>query len=280
MTHIKHNKYRNSGILFELLVRQITSEMVSGKDSQAINVLKKYFTNTEIAKENRLYQTLLKNQNLTEGKADTVINTISELSQRLDRKKLNKEKYNLIKEIKAYYDINDFFKASIDTYKTLASIYILIESNYIDNPSPQLVISSKMSLLDYLIESPQPKETPIYQELSKMDKGDRFLIYKVMLEDFNKKYADIDDEQKLILKTYVNNISNSPILKEFINKQFTKLKISLLENSKKIDDQVTTIKVNEIINFIDPIIESKKMKDEYVVSLLQYNELNKELSSL
>jgi len=137
-----------------------------------------------------------------------------------------------------------------------------------------------MNLLEYLTESPEQKETQIYQELSKMEKGDRFLVYKVMLEEFNKNYSNVDDEQKLILKTYVNNISNSPILKEFINKKFTKLKKSLQENLSKIDDQVTKIKVNEIINFIDPIIESKKMKDDYVISLLQYTELNKELASL
>jgi len=113
MTKISHSKYRNSGILFELLVRKITSEMISEQNSNAINILKRYFTGTEIAKENRLYQTLLKNQNLTEGKANSIISTISSLSCKLNRKQLAKEKYNLIKEIKASYDIEDFFKASI-----------------------------------------------------------------------------------------------------------------------------------------------------------------------
>lgn len=280
MTKISHSKYRNSGILFELLVRKITSEMISEQNSKAINILKRYFTGTEIAKENRLYQTLLKNQNLTEGKANSIISTISSLSCKLNRKQLAKEKYNLIKEIKASYDIEDFFKASIDNYKTLASIYTLIESNFIDNPSPELIVSSKHNLLDYLIENKEGEEDTIATELASMDKGERFLVYKVMLENFNKKYHDLGDEQKLILKTYVNNISNSPALKEFINKKFTKLKQSLLENQKRIDDQVTSIKIGEIITFIDPIIESKKMKDDYVVSLLQYIELNEEISKL
>lgn len=280
MTKISHSKYRNSGILFELLVRKITSEMISEQNSNAVNILKRYFTGTEIAKENRLYQTLLKNQNLTEGKANSVISTISSLSKKLDRSKLAREKYNLIKEIKASYDIEDFFKASIDNYKTLASIYTLIESNFVEDPSPQLIVSSKSNLLDYLIENKESEEDTIATELASMDKGERFLVYKVMLENFNKKYHDLGDEQKLILKTYVNNISNSPALKEFINKKFTKLKQSLLENQKRIDDQVTSIKIGEIITFIDPIIESKKMKDDYVVSLLQYIELNEEISKL
>ena len=280
MNKIPHSKYRNTAILFELLIRKITSEMISENNSQAINILKKYFTGTEIAKENRLYQTLLKNQNLTESKSNTIIETISKLSSKLDRKKLSKEKYNLIKEIKASYDIEDFFKASIDNYKTLASVYTLIESNFVEDPHPSIIINAKTNLLEYLVESTTPKETQIYQELSQMDKGDRFLIYKVMLENFNKKYHDLGEEQKIILKTYVNNISNSPSLKEFINKKFTSLKKSLIENSNRIEDQVIKIKVNEIINFINPILESKKMKDDYVISLLQYIELNEEISKL
>jgi len=142
MNKVSHSKYKNSGILFELLVRKITNETITTNESKAIGILKKYFTNTEIAKENRLYQTLISSQNLTEGKANTVINTVSELSSRLDRKKLNSEKYNLIKEIKNSYDIEDFFKASLDNYKVLASIYTLIESNFIDNPNPSILISS------------------------------------------------------------------------------------------------------------------------------------------
>jgi len=281
MNKISHSKYKNSGILFELLVRKITSETISNNESKAINILKKYFTNTEIAKENKLYQTLLKSQDLNERMADNVINTISDLSARLDRKKLSNEKHNLIKEIKNSYDIDDFFKASISNYKTLASIYILIESKFVENPSPDIIISSKSTLLEYLSNKNSPNdEDQIYQELSKMDKSERFLVYKVMLENFNKKYNDIDLEQKEILKVYINNISNTVVLKEFIDNKFKKLQISLSENIKKIDDQITKIKVQEILNLINPILESKKMKDDYVVTLLQYLELNNELANI
>jgi len=280
MNKISHSKYKNSGILFELLVRKITNETITTNESKAIGILKKYFTNTEISKENRLYQTLISSQNLTESKANNVINTISELSSRLDRKKLNSEKYNLIKEIKNSYDIEDFFKASLDNYKVLASIYTLIESNFVDNPNPNILISSKDNIIDYLVEQKLENETQIYQELSHLEKGERHLVYTVMLEKFNEKYDGLDKNQKNILKTYINNISNSSFLKEFINKEFNKLKSDLIENRSKIDDQVVTIKVNEIISLIDPILESKKMKDDYVVSLLQYTELNKEISRL
>jgi endonuclease III len=136
MGKINHSKYKNSGIIFEMLVRQLTNEAMANKDSKAISIIKKYYTKTELAKENKLYQTIIQTNGLNEHKAETIINTVSELSKRLDRKKLNKEKYNLIKEIKDNYDLEEFFKTSITNYKPLASIYTIIESNFIDNPNP------------------------------------------------------------------------------------------------------------------------------------------------
>jgi hypothetical protein len=125
---IKHNKYKNTGILFELLVRKITSDTMSNGNSKAATLVKKYFTKSELANENKLYQTINNSTSLSEGKAETVISTVLEMSRKLDRDKLAKEKYNLIKEIKDNFDINDFFQAKIKNYKVLASTYTLFES--------------------------------------------------------------------------------------------------------------------------------------------------------
>lgn len=277
---IRHSKYKNSGIIFEMLVRQLTNEAMANKDSKAISIIKKYYTKTELAKENKLYQTIIQTNGLNEHKAETIINTVSELSKRLDRKKLNKEKYNLIKEIKDNYDLEEFFKTSITNYKPLASIYTIIESNFIDDPNPQTIINSKLNIIEYLTETKQIQESQIYTELSQMEKGERFLVYKVMVENFNTKYDSLDKEQKETLKEYINNISEPTKLKNFIDDKFNLLKISLSEMLIKIEDQVTKIKIEETIKMIDPILESKKMKDDYIISLFQYQELNKELTSL
>ena len=125
---IKHSKYKNTGILFELLVRQSTSDLMSNKDPKAVKIFKKFFTNTELAKEYNLYNSILNAPKLSEAKAEVLVSTIVEQAKKLDRAKLDKDKYNLIKEIKKHYDLDGFFKAKIDTYKIYASIYTLIEN--------------------------------------------------------------------------------------------------------------------------------------------------------
>ena len=96
--YIKHSKFKNTGILFELLVRKITADTLAGTESPSVNILKKYFVNTELGKEYKLYETLFKSKNLTEGKANTILTTILESSKKLNRKALKREKYNLVKE--------------------------------------------------------------------------------------------------------------------------------------------------------------------------------------
>jgi hypothetical protein len=280
MNKINHSKYRNTGIIFEMLVRQLTNESLINHDTKAIGIIKKYFSKTELAKENKLYQTIIQSNNLNESKAETTINTIIDLNKKLDRKQLNREKFNLIKEIKNSYDIDEFFKSSISNYKALASIYTLFESNYIDNINPKLIINSRSNIKEYLIENQIPQNSSIYNELSKMDKGERFLVYKLMVESFNKKYLDLDKDQKQILREYINNINNPNRLKLIIDKKLRNLKESLSKNTSKITDQITRIKTEETVKMIDPILESKKMKDDYIIALFNYQELNKELSIL
>ena len=280
MNNLKHSKYRNTGIIFEMLVRQLTNESLTNQEPKAINIIKKYFTKTELAKENKLYQTIIQSEQLNESKSETTINIIIELNKKLDKIKLNKEKFNLIKEIKNNYNIDEFFKISINNYKALASIYTLLESNSIDNINPSIIINSVSNIKEYLTENKIPQDSSIYNDLSKMDKGERFLVYKLMVENFNKKYSDLDKNQKEILREYIDNISNPSKLKLIINNKLKSLKESLLKNSSKITDQITKIKTEETIKMIDPIIESKKFKDDYIIALFHYQELNKELSIL
>ena len=125
---IKHSKYKNTGILFELLVRQITADTLKGSNSPAIDILKEYFVKTSLGKEYKLYESVLKSKVLTEGRATLVIDTLLEASTKFNRKSLKKQKYNLINEIKKHYDLESFFGSKISNYKELAALYTLIES--------------------------------------------------------------------------------------------------------------------------------------------------------
>ena len=277
---IKHNKYKNTGILFELLVRKITSDTMSNGNSKAATLVKKYFTKSELANENKLYQTVNNSISLSESKAETVISTILEMSRKLDRDKLAKEKYNLIKEIKENFDLNDFFQAKIKNYKLLASTYTLFESvNVKGFGNPEVIINSKVTILEHITSSPDTKMslTPLVEELMGLDKGTRALAYKIMLEKYNEKFDGLNSEQKLILKEYINSIADAPKLKEFLNTKFKGISESLKKNVSKVDDPALKIKIKEVINLIDPIVESKKLRDEHVVALLQYVELSQEV---
>lgn len=277
---IKHNKYKNTGILFELLVRKITSDTMSNSNSKAATLVKKYFTKSELANENKLYQTINNSISLSEGKAESVISTVLELSRKLDRDKLAKEKYNLIKEIKDNFDINDFFQAKIKNYKLLASTYTLFESvNVKGFGNPEVIINSKVTILEHITSSPDTKIslTPLVEELMGLDKGTRALAYKIMLEKYNEKFDGLNTEQKEILKEYINSAADAPKLKEFLNSKFTKISESLKKNISKVTDPALQIKIKEVINLIDPIVENKKLRDDHMIALLQYVELSQEI---
>jgi hypothetical protein len=281
---IKHNKYKNTGILFELLVRQITSDTVSGKNSPAINLVRKYFSKTELAKEHKLYQTLVDSKVINESKAESLINATLELSTRLNRTNLRKDKYNLIKEIKAHYDIEEFFRAKINNYTQYAAVYNILEAkNTKEFINPDQVIENKNTLLEHIVRKDVVKASPkdqVLEEYATMDNSTKLLVYKILLEKFNEKYVSLSPKQKTVLKEYINNISNTVRLREFVNENFESLRKELTKLNESVTDKTTQIKINEVITFLQPLDKKVSVKDEHIVSLLQYHQLVTELKSI
>ena len=277
---IKHNKYKNTGILFELLVRKITADTLSSGNSKAATLVKKYFTKSELANENKLYQTINQSISLSEVKAESILSTVLDLSRKLDKEALSKEKYNLIREIKENFDMNDFFGAKIKNYKLLASTYVLLEShNNKKFGNPESIITSKITILEHITSNPDTKMSlsPLVEELMSLDKGTRSLTYKIMLEKYNTKFDGLSTEQKEVLKEYINSASDAPKLKEFLNTKFKGISAVLKENVGKIEDPALKIKIQEVINLIAPILETRKLKDDHLVALLQYLDLSNEI---
>jgi hypothetical protein len=279
--NIKHSKYKNTGILFELLVRQITADTLSGVESKATKILKKYFVKTELGREYKLYETLAKHKNLTEGKAEVVINSIIESSKNLNRGALKRQKYNLINEISSYYNLDEFFKTKLPNYKSQAALYTLLEIYNSENLSnPDQIISNKIIILETLTTKPVSKqkvEDDLMTEFQTYDKDLRILTYRVMLEKFNGKYESLNNNQKTVLKEFINSIDSTPKLKEFYNTKITEIKTELSKLSKKVSDKTVQIKLTEVNNMLTPLGKLSKVDNDDLVNLLQYYALLEEL---
>ena len=286
MKKIKHSKFKNTGFIFELLVRQITSEIMSSNKSVAEVILKEHFNSKkELSKELKLYQYLINEKYNSESKAEQFINTILEARKKIDEKKLTKEKYNLIKEIKETYNLDEFIKSPISNYKTLASIYKIFETVITDEQyDPTDIVSSRFTIAENIINtSIQNKDSKmkdmVLEEYRKQDEDLRAVSYKLLVESFNNKYKNLSIHQKELLREYINNINNTGKLNEFVNKEVSVLIESLKEVGSKISDKVTKIKLAETISNIKKIKSVKKIKEQHLSAMMMTYELLSELKN-
>jgi hypothetical protein len=289
MIKLKHSKYKNTGILFELLTRQITSDFLSNKNSEAQKILKKYFNrNTELYKENKLYQIVFNTNSSSEHKAEKLIEAIIEYRSKLNNTNLRREKYNLIKEIKKSYNINDFFSAKINNYKLSASLYLLFEAeldsktNKLDI-TPDQIIEPKFFIIESITNKNKDNENtgdPVLEEYKTYEPDLRLLTYKVIIEKFNQKYNNLSYEQKDVLKNYIENITNTSQLKEYYNTKVVEIKNIIKKYTTKVDEPALKIKINETLKHINVIDKNQTIKDSNIISLLQLYELISEIKSL
>ena len=278
---IKHSKYKNTGILFELLVRQATADTLKGIDSPAIDLIKKYFVKSELGREYKLYESVIKSKVLNEGRANVVISTILETSQKLNRTSLRKQKYNLIAEIKNQYDLDSFFGTKIKNYKELASLYTLIEGfNIKDITDTDQLVDNKITLLEYLTKQnviAEEVKEDVLKEFQTYDKDLRILTYQVLLEKFNSKYQDLSNDQKQVLKEFINAVDSTPGLRNFYNIKIAELQKALNTEAKSITDKATQVKVQEISKLLTELDKNDRVSNDNLVDLLQYYELIKEI---
>ena len=276
----KHSKYKNTGILFELLTRQITSETISNTPPKAVGILKKFFgQNSNLLKEYQIYHALLNKRFDKEASATVLLETLISAHSKLNKSSLRRERYNLVREIKDTYNIEDFFKAKIPNYKIYASVYNLLENK---SASPMSIVDSKVAILEHITNKNlpnKPKKEMVMEEYEKFDKETSALTYKMLMEKFNEKYSGLADNQRRLLKEYVYNVSNSPKLKAFLNKEI-KLVKKELETLSQNTDQVTKIKLTEVKNMIKPLCKKSSVHDDNVINLLNYYSLVNELKSV
>lgn len=281
MSKFKHSKLRNTGLLFEFLLRQVTVDVLNKKkESPALKIIKKQFNeHTELGKELALYNLVMTKKFKSDKKADFFLSEVIKQRNLLNNATLRREKYNTIASIKESYDVNQLFSSKVPNYKVFASVYKLFEG--INDMGADEKTESYFIIIENVTTLKHTKNKSYIPEEFK-DKDLRILSYKTLLEKFNKKYTNLSDEQKHVLKEYISNISNTNNFSIFVETQIPKLKTKLHSKVKKVKDKVLKIKLQEAINCVDKFClnESKQTDDNSVVQLLRYYELDKELNKV
>lgn len=278
MKKLNHSKYKNTGIIFEILTRNLVTDVLNKRAPNSLSIIKRYFSEgSELFKELRLYQSLQEiNSNLKSP--DRLISLVIETyNKTIDREKLSREKYQLVGEIKRRFNEDRFFSSRVGNYKLLASIYKLFEYSASDNPAEH--VNCRDVVLEHITgESQTENILTEVQDVWKAQNPDiRKLAFKIVVEKFNDKYQRLNEQQKVLLKRYINEDTTSPEFRDFIYSEVTNLKKALLRVSGRISDDVMRIKLGEAINLLDNIVASSVVKDEHLSSLLKYYELVEEL---
>ena len=275
MSKLKHSKFKNTGILFELLVRQIASDTLADKNSLALEIIKKHFKRgTELNKELKLYQSLTKENFDSQYKAQEFVNIILQERANLNESILRRQKYNLIKSVKESFVMEDFFKYRVTNYREMASVFKLFEYN--QSTSPKEYVTCKNTILETITKNDVEIVTESTdKEYTSQPKEVRMLAYKFLVDSFNSKYTNLSETQKKVLRTYINNIDNSGKLRGFVVAEVKRLKAEFAK--VEISDKVAKIKLTETVNLIDNITNSKVINENQILSLLRYHELLQEL---
>tara|TARA_B100001250_G_scaffold251580_1_gene216258 strand:- start:730 stop:1614 length:885 start_codon:yes stop_codon:yes gene_type:complete len=283
MRKLKHSKIRNTGLLFEFLLRQITADLLdkSKTNGSAVDIIKSKFNErTELGKELALYNLLTTTKFKSDKKAEYCINEILRHRQNLNNSALKREKYNLIKQLRETYDLQNFLSSKVKNYKIYASIYKLFE--FSETLSPDAKTEAHFNLVEHITTN--EKHINISETIGgsqiPFDRDLNIITYKTLLEKFNKKYVSLNISQKKLLKSYINNVSNTNSLKEYIQIEIPKIKKGLKAYSKNLKDEVVKIKLKEAIKSIEKFCDTgnnKVVNDNVVVQTMRYLELLKEL---
>lgn len=285
MKKIKHSKFKNTGILFEMLVRQLTADTMHGHKTKALPLIKKHFKlGTELGKELELYNTLQKEEFRTESSAQKFLQACITARKSLNESALRRQKYNLIKEISDQFIVENFFKSRVSNYAILASIFKLFEYAEVDNPAA--IVRSKSTLVEHVLRNafnnPIKKKTGnvIKETYEVQSKDVRLLSYKMLIDKFNDKYNGLNQQQKNILREYINNVTNSVALKEFVQAEIPIIQKELARAAARVGSKIIKIKLNEVNNMLIRLNETSVIKDKDVLTMLRYYELIKELKNV
>jgi hypothetical protein len=279
----KHSKFKNAGILFELLTRQITADILAGRDeSFTKNLMFKYFHESkELGKEAQLYNFILQQASKDANSAERILNVVLQTRSKLDERELNKQKYNIIKEIKEKYNIDEFLKNKIPNYKLYASVYKLFENQV--EQEVKFDVNEILESREYVVENLTKEKKNGEESLDVYGSQSaevRLLAYKFLIENFNTKYSNLLPAQKKLLKEYITNISNSNKFTKFVNEEYKRVSSLLKDSINSINSDVVKIKIGEVVSQFSNKSIVGVVKENQLTSLLNAYELVEEIDKL
>ena len=275
MRNVKHSKFKNTGLLFELLVRQVASDVMNGLDSNALKLINRHFRpQSQLTKELKLYRSLSEEKFASEKKAEMFVDACITSRNRLVESALRREKYNLIKDIKKSFVTESFLKSKIKNYKVQASIYKLFESS--DFEDPKSLVDNRFVIIEHIMAN-RPAQV---KEVVKENKDIRILASKLMIDKFNKKYSTLSNNQQKMLREYINNVTNTVTLKDYIKGESRSLISELSKLKNRVPNKILRIKITEVTSLLKDLSERHSIKDKDVLTMLRYYELVKELKNI
>lgn len=276
---MSHNKKRNAGIIYELLVRAVSAYLVENdkaKAQVALNILSTHFNKkSELYKEFRVFHALTKSTVQDSSIAAAILTESKQSSRRIDSHKLDKEKSSLIKEVNYTLKDPDFYYRNVPEYREFATVQSLINAwreGDRSNLTEMVILESKM--IEFLTSSKQQ-----IQEEVEVNPNVDALVVKIMNEKFNNKYASkLTKEQKDLIQDYVFSLQSNT--HEFISERARSIQISAVERLRELKKaEKNTIILEKIDNVLNQVnnIDFTTLNDEKIARLMTLNQLISEI---
>ena len=269
---LKHNKKRNTAILYEALVRHLTKNIIKQnkyKINLITDMIKESFKRGSILHaELGLYKSLYETTNIDRAMAERLLIESKMSYKDLDKKQIFKEQSSLISKINKTLS-SDVYKTFIPNYKNIASIHSIFNLD--------MAPKEKIILEDKVLEGMANDSAESDLTLEHIDN----IVYNSFVEKFNKKYdTTLRESQKVLLNKFITSFADNGLeLKIFLNEEIemlkTKLKDSYNENIISEDQEML-----ESIKKVELMIEDfkkEKITDSIISKVIKIQDLVEEI---
>jgi len=276
----KHNKKRNVGIMYELLLNYVSKSLIEGNKKEAKKATKiierNFKKNSELYKEFRLFNALASSKvSNTHTTASILYEAKKAAKTNIDLKKLEKEKSTLIRDIN-YNLKKDFYYDSIPNYRNLGSIQLALNEWRSSTPNIKKIVEYETKLTEIMM-SENNQSTNANNDKVDISHSDR-LVLKLMTEKFNRHYGEnLTADQKSIIKHYVfYSEKNKKVLKEYFANKKKEAIAALNSFEDSCENKYLLEKIDGVYSKINSLNENK-VDDESVVKFLSVTKLISEL---